>query len=241
MANCTTAGSGSDNENKIVHVGERVYLRSSQSSSREGEGFVTSVSGSGYTLEITDRGDLRYNDRIEVYRDSKYRTDDCIGSGTVSRIDPVAVTAEGHVLAVHVQDGQRVSRGDLLFETVPDALVGMRGGDSVLAMPEDGVVLSVAAQDGARAAKDDALLVYCPQGALELVCAADEDDLASVAVGDTVSVVLDAYPARRLSGTVAAISGVGASEGGRVTYDVRSALEDRDGLARIGMSATAEK
>ena len=239
-ANCSISGAASDNENRIIHVGEKVYLRSSQNSSREGEGIVTGVQGSSYTLEITDPGALRYNDRIEVFRDKRYRSDDCIGSGSVSRIDPVPVTAEGHVLAMHVQDGQRVSRGDLLFETVPDALEDMRGGDSTLAMPENGTLISVAAQDGARVSKDEALLVYCPQGAIELVCAADEDDLGAVSVGNTVSVTLDAYPDKVLAGTVTAISGVGTVSGGRVTFDVRIALEAND-LARIGMSATAVK
>ena len=240
MAACSTTGAASDNENKIIHVGERVYLRSTQNEKRQGEGIVTNVEDSTYTVEVTDADSLNYNDRVRVYRDVRHNSEDCIGAGAISRINPVPVTAEGYVLAVHVQDGQSVSRGDLLFEMVNEQPAGMNGGDGTVAMPEDGIVLSVAAENGARVEKDVPLLTYCPWGALELVLSAEEDDLAGIAVGDKMRVTLDAYPDEALTGTVTAISGVGRSDGGRVTYDVTLALED-GGFARIGMNATATK
>ena len=240
MASCSTTGAASDNENKIIHVGEKVYLRSTQNEKRQGEGIVTAVEGSNYTVEVTDADSLNYSDRVRVYRDVRHNSSDCIGAGVISRIDPVKVTGEGYVLAVHVQAGQSVKRGDLLFELVPDQLDGMNGGDGTVAMPEDGVVISVAAENGARVEKNAPLLTYCPQGALELVLSVDEDDLAAVAVGDAMRVTLDAYPDKVLTGTVTAISGVGTSDGGRVAYGVTLVLEDND-LARIGMNATARK
>ena len=237
---CSTTGAGSDNENKLVHVGEKVYLRSTQNEKRQGEGIVTSVQGSGYTLEITDPDNLNYNDRVRVYRDPRHNSSDCIGTGALSRIDPTPVTGEGYVLAMHVQDGQKVSRGDLLFELVPDALTGMRGGDGAVRMPQDGVVLEVLVCGGEQVAKDAPLLTYCPAGELELVCAADEDDLTEIAVGDEMAVTLDAYPNEALRGVVTKISGVGLSDGGRTRFDVTISLPD-SGLLRIGMSATATK
>ena len=239
-ADCSTSGAGSGNDNKLVHVGEWVYLRSTQNESRQGEGIVTSVQGSSYTLEIGKPDNLNYNDHIRVYRDPRHNSSDCIGSGVLSRINPTAVTGEGYVLAVHVQDGQKVSRGDLLLELVPDALAGMRGGDGTVRMPEAGVVTQVLVSGGEQVAKDAPLMTYCPAGALELVCAADEDDLTDLAVGDEMTVTLDAYPNEKLRGTVTKISGVGVSEGGRTRFDVTLRVQDGD-LARIGMSATAEK
>ena len=239
-ADCTVSGAGSDNENKIVHVGEHVYIRSTENNDRKGEGIVTGAQGRGYTIEVTKPGNLTYNDRIRVYRDNGYKSDDCIGSGAISRVDPVPVTAEGTVLAVHVQDGQLVWRGDLLFETAPDAPGGFASGDGSVAMPEDGTVLSVLAESGAQAAKDAPLLTYCPKGAIELVCAADEDDLSSIRLGDELRVTLDAYPDETIRGTVTAIAGAGNRDGGRVTFDVTITLAEND-FARIGMSATAEK
>lgn len=238
QASCTNAGAASGSEYKVVHVGERVYLRSTQDQSREGEAMVTGAQGGGYTLTVTNPGDLRVDERIKVYRDERRRASECIGSGVLSRIDPVGVTGEGSVLAVHVQAGQRVSRGDLLFELVPDALPGMRGGDGVVTLPQDGVVLGVEAQAGAQAVKDGLLITYCPAGEIELVCQADEDDLSGLSVGDAMLVTLDAYPGDTLNATVTEISGAGARENGRVTFAVTLALEEND-LARVGMSATA--
>lgn len=234
-AACTTAGADSDIEDKIVHPGETVYLKSTQNSDRRGVGRVISVSGSSYTVEVTDEGNLRVNEALKVYRDKEHKTDFCIGSGRTSRIDPVAITAEGYVLAVHVTDGQRVSRGDVLFSIVPDQLHGMQGGEAAALMPQDGVLLSVSAQSGAEAAKDSVLATYCPAGDMQLVCPVDEMDLAGVAVGMRASIALDAYPDEPLTGEVVKIAAA-ADENGE--YAVTVALDENDQV-RIGMSATA--
>lgn len=234
-ASCTTAGADSDIEDKIVHPGETVYLKSTQNSDRRGVGRVTSVSGSSYTVEVTDEGNLRLNESFKVYRSKEYDSDSCIGSGRTSRIDPVAVTAEGYVLAVHVTDGQRVVRGDALFSIVPDQLKDMQGGDAAALMPQDGVLLSVLAQSGAQAAKDSVLASYCPAGDMQLVCPVDEMDLADITVGAHVSVTLDAYPDAPFGGEVVKIAAA-ADENGE--YAVTIALEE-SALVRIGMSATA--
>ena len=234
-ASCTTAGADSDIEDKIVHPGETVYLKSTQNSDRRGVGRVTSVIGSSYTVEVTDEGNLRVNESLKVYRDKEHKTDFCIGSGRTSRIDPVAITAEGYVLAVHVTDGQRVSRGDVLFSIVPDQLHGMQGGEAAALMPQDGVLLSVSAQSGAEAAKDSVLATYCPAGDMQLVCPVDEMDLAGVAVGMRASIALDAYPDEPLTGEVVKIAAA-ADENGE--YAVTVALDENDQV-RIGMSATA--
>ncbi len=239
-ASCSTSGAGSDNDNKIVHAGEHVFVRSTEDTDRRGEGVVTGVEGRGYTVEVTDAGTLRVSERVRIYRDADYRSEHCIGTGSLSRIDPTAVTAEGYVLAMYAQAGERVSRGDLLAEMVPDALAGMQGGDGAVYMPEAGVLLEVRTSGGERVEKDAPLLTYCPLGALEAVFTADEDDLQQLSVGDGLTVTLDAYPDEPLRGTVSAISGVGERDGGRTRFDVTVTLEDND-LARVGMSATAEK
>lgn len=232
---CTSSGSASDNENKIIHPGEQVYIRSSNDSSRKGEAVITSVSGKGYALEVTCEGDLRVNEQIKVYRESDFASGSCIGSGKLSRVDPVAVTAEGYVLSVHVTDGQRVERGDLLFEIVPDALDGREGGDGGVAMPENGVLLSVGAVSGENAVKNQVLATYCPQEDMQLVCSVDEDNLSEVETGMKVTVTLDAYPDEPIEGEVTAISRVSNEQG---EFDVTISLEP-DERVRVGMNATA--
>ena len=236
-AQCTTNGAAADNENKIVHVGETVYVRSSADSKREGVARVTGVSGNSYTLEVVLDDDLKISDSVKVYRDDGYDSDSCIGSGKISRIDPVAVTADGAVLGVHVQHGQTVKRGDLLLEVVPDALEGLMGGDGNVYAQEDGVLLEVLVQGGAQVAKDQVMAAYCPAGDVKLVCSVDEEDLSLIAVGDEFVVTFDALGEKTFEAEVTKIAAA-ANENG--TFDVTLALEKTEGV-RIGMSATAEK
>ena len=238
-ANCTTAGAASENEYKIVHVGEKVFIRSDSNNSRIGEAIVTSVEGKNYTLEVTMFEDIRINEEINVYRDNRYYSSSRIGEGTVRRVDPIGVTAEGYVRAVHVQDGQKVKRGDLLFEIVPDALDGLRGSDGSVSMPVDGVVLSVQAQSGEEIAKDQPMATYCEKQDMQLVCPADEEDLARIQVGMEVPVTLDAYRDETMTGTVVSIAGASAEGGSSASFDVTIRLPENEHV-RIGMNATAE-
>ena len=155
------------------------------------------------------------------------------------RIDPIGVTAEGYVRAVHVQDGQKVKRGDLLFEIVPDALDGLRGSDGSVTMPVDGVVLSVLAQSGEEIAKDQPMATYCEKQDMQLVCPADEEDLARIQVGMEVPVTLDAYRDETMTGTVVSIAGASAEGGSSASFDVTIRLPENEHV-RIGMNATAE-
>lgn len=235
-AACSITGSDGDTEDKIVHPGETVYVKSTQSNARKGVGRVTRVSGDSYTVEISLIDGLRLGEAVKIYRDSDHDTDSCIGSGKTGRIDPLAVTAQGYVLACHVTDGQAVSRGDLLFEIVPDVLDGMEGGAAAALMPEEGVLLSVAAQSGAQAAKDAVLATYCPAGEMELVCPVDEEDLPEVKVGARVRVVLEAYEDAPIEGEVVSIASA-ADENGAFAVTVKLLEDDH---VRIGMSATVE-
>lgn len=234
---CTTNGSDSDNEDKIVHVGETVYVQSTNDTKRDGVAIVTGVTGKEYTLDVLEIDELKVTDSIKVYRDSDHDSDSCIGSGKISRIDPVTVTAQGYVLAVHVQNGQTVSRGDLLLEIVPDALDGLQGGDGVIRMPQDGILLSVNVAAGAQVAKDQTIASYCPAGEVKLVCSVDEEDLAQIFIGDKMMVTLEALDDAQIGAVVTKIAAV-ADENGE--FAVTLMLDETEGVY-IGMTATAEK
>ena len=226
-AECTTTGGDSDNENKMIHVGEKVYIRSTANNERVGEARVIGVEGKSYTLEVTSQTDMRLNENIKVYRSANHA-------------NPQGVTATGYVLAAYVEDGQHVSRGDVLFDVVPDVLDGMVGGDGHVYMPEDGVLLSVSAVSGEQAAKDAVLATYCPKDTMRLVCSVDEQDLSELAVGDVMQVTLDAYEDKPLRGTIAKIASASGDDGTSTSFDVTIELEAND-LIRIGMSASAER
>ena len=235
-ASCTTKGAASENEYKIVHAGEKVYIQSDANNARTGEAIVTSVEGNSFTIEVIAYDDLRVNEDVEVYRDNRYQGSTKIGEGRVKRIDPIAVNAEGYIRSVHVEDGQQVARGDLLFEVVPDRIDGLAGSDGRVTMPADGVVLSIAAESGAQIAKDAPMATYCAKQDMQLGCAVDEAALSNGAVGMEVTVTLDAYGDRSIKGTVVRVSAAGSEQG---DFEAIIALEDT-ALARVGMNATAE-
>ena len=128
--------------------------------------------------------------------------------------------------------------GDLLFEIVPDALDGLRGSDGSVTMPVDGVVLSVLAQSGEEIAKDQPMATYCEKQDMQLVCPADEEDLAAIQVGMEVPVTLDAYCDETMTGTVVSIAGASAEGGSSASFDVTIRLPENEHV-RIGMNATA--
>lgn len=236
-ADCSTNGAASENENKIVHVGERVYICSESNNKRTGTAIVTGVEGKNYTLEVLSYEDIRLSEDIEVFRDEHFRNASCIGRGDIRRQDPVAVTAEGYVRAVHVQDEQKVSRGDLLFEIVPDALEGMKGSDGSIDMPVDGVVLSISAQRGEQIEKDMPMATICERTDMQLVCEVDEEDLSAIEPGMVVQVTLDAYRDEQVQGTVVKVAAAGEDDSSG--FDVTIRLEDVANV-RVGMNATAE-
>lgn len=238
-AQCSTSGGNNDNENKIIHVGETVYIQSTANKDRKGIARITAVNDRNYTIEVLKEKDMRLNEQIKVYREDDYDSEDCIGSGKLKRINPVAVTAEGYVRSVHVTEGQQVQRGDLLFEVVPDALEGMQGCDGTVTMPRDGVLLSVLAESGTEIAKDQPMATYCEKQDMQLVCPVDEEDLTYITVGMEVQVTLDAYRGQTITGTVLSIAGAGAEEGSSTSFDVTIALESSENV-RVGMNATAE-
>lgn len=230
---CSTSDATGDHENKIIHPGETVHLRSMSNNKREGMGRVTIVDGSSYTVEVIIHEDMRPNEQVKIYRDENYEYDSCIGAGKLALIAPVPVTAEGYVLGVHAAEGQRVRRGDRLFTIVPDALDGMKGG--AIALPQDGVILSVLCEGGARVEKDAPLATWCPAGEMELVLAADEDDLPGIDEGMAVKVMPDALDGMVIDGVVRSVARAADQDG---SYAVVVALEAHEDV-RIGMSATA--
>jgi HlyD family secretion protein len=68
----------------------------------------------------------------------------------------------------------------------------------------------------------------------------DEVDVAQLAVGQPVTVTLDALPGRLFSGQVARLAPSASPAGGLVNYTVRLSLDETDEALRVGMSATAQ-
>lgn len=229
---------------KFVHVGEAVFLSCYSDGNHTGSGVITAVQGTGYTVQVTS-GEFLIGETVNVYRGDSAVSTQRIGRGTLNRTNPTAVTGSGSIVAFAVSAGDAVQRGDLLFETLDGAFSGLYMSGSEIAAGVGGTVSQINAQQGGALQKDGVVAVIYPEGAMRVEAQISETSLASVAVGDPVSVELVwnqdegvTYP-----GTIRMISAIAdnaASEGANAdsaaTYTVYIDFTP-DENTRYGMNA----
>lgn len=225
---------------KFVHVGEKVYARCKSNSSRSGEGKITAVDGTGYTVEI-ENGSFIPGDAVELYRDKGHSNSKHIGSGTAARQNPVAVTGTGSIVAIAVKNGQTVKKGDLLLETLEGGFDGLVMTGTEIRAGSTGVVAKINAEQGSAIAKDSVAAVLYTRDSMRVSAEVPEDSLDQIAAGDSVHIELAADESKAYDGIVRMISGVAteSATSGEVTY---RALIDftPDDAVRYGMSVVVE-
>lgn len=171
--------------NRLIHPGEKVYLRSVENTKKTGQGQVTTVSGTSYTVEVTT-GAFDTDESVYVYRQSDLAAASRIGRGTVAHADPVAYTGTGVIAAFPVASGAHVKKGDVLFETVEAAFEGSSENLAAVVAEEDGVISSVAVGGGASVTSGGAAAEFYPDSALRIEALVSETDLAGFPVGARV-------------------------------------------------------
>ncbi len=194
-------------ENYFIHLGERVYLTCSSDGSHKGTGIVSGLTDSGYNIEVTG-GEFYLNEKVDIFRSSDWAKESRIGRGTVSRAKPVAVKGTGSILKLHVQNGDFVERGELLFETVEGVLDGLYAPDNKVVSPVTGVVSSVEKNTGDSAAKGDALMKVIPADSFQVQFSVPEADLFILREGQPVTMELywDNESGGTYAGVITAIS-----------------------------------
>lgn len=223
-------------ENRVLHIGEEVYLRATNNATKEGIGIITMVSGDQYTVEIIS-GSLEMRDGATIFRSPNYEMESRIGRGTVTRTDPVAVTADGSILTIAARDGETVQRGDPLFETVNGTLDGMSFASATIRAPQDGIVASVSVSPGQSVGKNQAVVTLYRMDTFQLVSSVSELDAQIVKEGDIVRISFDSLPGKSYEGTITSVSGIGTLSDNYTDYAVYIDFTP-DELVRIGMSAT---
>ena len=175
--------------NRYVHVGEAVYLASSDGG-RKGEGFVTAVNGAEFNVEVTEGGFTR-GETLSVYRQSSRAAKSRIGRGDVERIANLSVTGPengGSVVVMHVSEGSRVKAGDLLMETLSGEYDARYCTGSTLKSAVDGIVASVSVQPGQSVVKGDVIATVYPSDRFQLEIQVNEADLSVLPVGTPVTI-----------------------------------------------------
>lgn len=232
-------------ENKYIHVGEQVWL-SCADGTHTGEGFVTSVDGTSYNVEVTSGG-FYMGETVSIYRSSSRTAKSRIGRGDIGRIANVAVSGPsegGSVVFMHVGEGSEVKAGDLLMETLAGEFDARYCTGSDIVSTADGVVASVNAQTGGTVNKGDVVATIYPTGNFQLEAQVNEMDLSALSVGTLVNIKFnwneDDEDAHVYQGTVSRILYTPLESGGGEDTAIYPAYIDfdADDSIRLGMTAT---
>jgi len=108
---------------------------------------------------------------------------------------------------------------------------------AVITAPFDGVIASLGAKVGELVPAGTPVVVLVDTSSFHIDVKIDEVDISQVAVGQEVSITLDALPDTEIAGHVASIAPTATVDGGVVSYVVTVAIEPTDTPLRSGMSA----
>ena len=222
-------------------------------------GMVYEKTSDGYLVTLTDNG-TPYQAKAQVYDG-----DTLLGEGTLEIHAPVAVLASGgEITDVAVSENDFVYANTKLFalENAPAGdsyntaftnraekaalyaqLLAYLKDPRVLA-PVDGIIGEVKIAEGTEVAVSTAsdgmtdAVSLLTGGAVKLTIDADELDIGSVALGQSATVTLDAYPGETFTATVTHISRIGTVSGSITTYPVEVTLSYDERLLE-GMNGSA--
>lgn len=222
-------------------------------------GTVVAKTVDGYRITLKDDG-TPYQAQAKVYDG-----DTLLGEGTILINAPVTVLANGgQIKSVRVSENTQVSAGGGLFslEYAPDSasyitaladrnekaalyqtLLDYISDPRVLA-PVDGYIDEVQLKDDTDIAEatasdglSDAFSIHTG-GAVKMSIDVDELDIDDVALNQSVSVTLDAYPGETFTASVTHISRIGESDASITTYPVEVTLKYDERLLE-GMNGSA--
>lgn len=224
-------------ETKYITVGERLYISCSKDGTHRAEGVVVAVDGLDFTVE-TDKGELYMEEKVYLYRAADYDEKTRVGYGAVERTKEVAVSGTGSVLRLHVQEGEFVERGQLLFETADATFEAGEIADETVLSAHSGVIGQISAQAGDTLAQGAVIATLYTPESFRVEITVSEEWIREIHTGDAVKITFAAgMPLQRTAnGTVKSISYIQTENEETVAYQVSIDFE-ADADTRLGMSA----
>jgi multidrug resistance efflux pump len=161
-----------------------------------------------------------------------------LGRGNISRVSPTAVTGSGYIVSCAVQAGDKVTRGQLLFETVTGDFGSPEEVSTEIRAGTDGVISSLNISAGGSLEKAGVIAEIYPKNAVQVTAEVSETDLKELSVGQKVKVELDWNQDQGISyeGTITDISSLGTVGEENTTYPVYVSFQP-DEYTRYNMSA----
>ena len=154
-----------------------------------------------------------------------------------SQRDAAVAAQEANVAAAKA--GLDRANGKLTQATAQAQMAGVRLDDTILTAPFAGVVAQVDAKVGELVGSAPVVSVL-NLSAFEVKVTVDEVDVANIAVGQPVIVLVDALGAPTLNGSVVRVSPEAQSDRGVVSYEVIVNVTPDDRSFKSGMTASAQ-
>ena len=208
------------------------------------------------TIDVSNPGGLS----TEQSASAAVGTVTSTGSGTFTYKAEEAVTAQvsGEVSSIRVSEGDQVSSGQTLIvltsddlddslqsasESLRNAEISLENqyenlDDYTITSPIKGTIVDKNYNAGETTEANQVLCTIYDLSYLTMTLSVDELDIASIEVGQSVSIVADAVEDTTYTGTVTKVSVAGTSSGSATTYPVTIRIDETDGLLP-GMSVDA--
>ena len=245
----------SSTETKTIHIGETVYLKSTEKNTRTGVGLVTAVNGTKFEVEVQS-GEFLTGEKAYVYRDEAMSLKKKLGKGEVTRKSSVAVNASSvtststssqqqsnySIARICVEDGQHVNRGDLLMELLTGDFDGLYMSGADITSTVTGTVATITPSQGDSVTKNSVVATVYTRDSMVVEAELPEDNLKDIHEGDSVTIKLATDESKSYEGTVRMISGVATSStstSSEVTFTTWIDFEPDDNV-RYGTSVIVE-
>ena len=208
------------------------------------------------TIDVSNPGGLS----TEQTASAAVGTATSTASGTFTYKEEETVTAQvsGEVSSIRVSEGDQVSSGQTLIvltsddlddslqsasESLRNAEISLENqyenlDDYTITSPIKGTIVDKNYNAGETTEANQVLCTIYDLSHLTMTLSVDELDIASIEVGQSVSIVADAVEDTTYTGTVTKVSVAGISSGSATTYPVTIRIDETDGLLP-GMSVDA--
>ena len=208
------------------------------------------------TIDVSNPGGLS----TEQTASAAVGTATSTASGTFTYKEEETITAQvsGEVSSIRVSEGDQVSSGQTLIvltsddlddslqsasESLRNAEISLENqyenlDDYTITSPIKGTIVDKNYNAGETTEANQVLCTIYDLSYLTMTLSVDELDIASIEVGQSVSIVADAVEDTTYTGTVTKVSVAGTSSGSATTYPVTIRIDETDGLLP-GMSVDA--
>lgn len=169
---CTVEKAYQSAPSTLIHSGERLYIRCTTDGTHRAIGLVTQIDGAEYRV-LTLGGELYVGETVNLYRDEDFTTALRVGVGTVVSNDTQTYEAEGRLTRLCVEAGDKVERGQLLYEI---------NGSTAFA-PTSGILASVSVSPGDAVEEGQTLAQIVPEDQIVVEIHVPETEASRIAAG----------------------------------------------------------